>query len=80
MTEEILDKAYEIQRNIKKYKSFLKALGSPFVNIIRANDFEGDREKSQIITLASEPELEKMITVYFADKIEDLEQEFENIK
>ena len=79
MTEEVLDKAYEINRNIKKYKAFLKAFDSPFVNIIRANDFEGDREKSQIITLSSEPELESMVIKYFADKIESLEREFENV-
>ena len=79
MTEETLDKAYEINRSIKKYKAFLKAFDSPFVNIIRANDFEGDTEKSQIITLSSEPELESMVIKYFADKIESLEREFEGI-
>lgn len=79
MTEETLDKAYEINRKIKRYKVFLKAFDSPYVNIIRANDFEGDRDKSQIITLSSEPELESMVIKYFTDKIESLEQEFETI-
>ena len=77
MTEETLDKAYEINRSIKKYKSFLKAFDSPYVNIIKANNYEGNKDKSQIIMLSSEPELESMVIRYFADKIESLEREFE---
>ena len=47
------------------------------MNIIKANNYEGNKDKSQIIMLSSEPELESMVIRYFADKIESLEREFE---
>lgn len=79
MTEEKLKKALEIEQKISTYKKFLKAFDSPYVNVIRANDYDGDREKSQIILLCSEPELESTIIKYFADKVEQLEKEFEEL-
>ena len=79
MTEETLEKALELQRNIKSYKKFLKAFNGPFINIIRANEFEGERDTSQIVIISSEPELESMIKKYFVDKIGNLETELEQI-
>lgn len=76
MTEETLEKAYKLNRDIKNCKKILKAMNSPFVNIIRLNDFEGERDVSQIITLSSEPELETYVREYFIHKLEVLEQEF----
>ena len=76
MTEEKLDKAYKLNKEIKNCKKILKAFNSPFVNIIRLNDFEGERDISQIITLSSEPELEMHVREYFIHKLEVLEQEF----
>ena len=79
MTEEQLRKGLELSNKIKGYKKFLDAFNSPYGNIIKANDFEGDREKSQIIMLSSEPELESIIIKYFADKVAKLETEFEEL-
>ena len=79
MTEEKLEKGLELQRKIKGYKKFLVAFDSTFSNIIKANDYEGDKDKSQVITLSSEPELESMIIKYFADKVAELETEFEQL-
>lgn len=76
MTEELLDKAYKLNEEIKGCKKILKAMNSPYVNIIRFNDYDGDREVSQIVTLNSEPELERYIREYFIHKLEVLEQEF----
>lgn len=76
MTEELFDKAYKLNKEIKDCKKLLKAMNSPFVNIIRFNDFEVDIDTSQIVTLSSEPELEIHIREYFVHKLEVLEQEF----
>lgn len=76
MTEELLDKAYKLNKEIKDCKKILKAMNSPFVNIIRFNEYDGDRDISQILTLSSEPELEIHIREYFIHKLEVLEQEF----
>ena len=79
MTEETLEKAYKLNRDIKNCKKILKAMNSPFVNIIRLNDFEGEKDTSQIITLSSEPELEMYVREYFIHKLEVLEQEFAKV-
>lgn len=79
MTEEVLDKAYKLNKDIKNCKKILKAMNSPFVNIIRLNDFEGDKDISQIITLSSEPELEMNVREYFMHKLDVLEQQFAKI-
>lgn len=79
MTDETLEKAYKLNSDIKNCKNILKAMNSPFVNIIRLNDFEGERDTSQIITLSSEPELEMYVREYFIHKLEILEQEFAKV-
>lgn len=76
MTEEKLEKAYKLNRDIKNCKKIIEAMNSPFMNIIRLNDFEGKRDTSQIITLSSEPELEMYVREYFIHKLEVLEKEF----
>lgn len=76
MTEELLDKACKLNKEIKCCKKLLKAMNSPFENIIRFNDYDGDRDVSQIVTLSSESELEIYIREYFIHKLEVLEQEF----
>lgn len=76
MTEELLDKAYKLNKEIKDCKKLLKAMNSPLGNIIRFNEYDGDRDISQIVTLSSEPELEIHIREYFVNKLEVLEQEF----
>lgn len=76
MTEELLDKAYKLNKEIKDCKKILKAFNSPYVNILRLNDFEGEREISQIVTLSNEPELEMKIREYFFHKLDVLEQKF----
>ena len=80
MTEELLDKAYKLNKEIKNCKKILKAMNSHFENIIKLNDYDGDRNISQIVTLSSEPELEIYIREYFIHKLEVLEQEFANLK
>lgn len=79
MTEEKLEKAYKLNKDIKNCKKILKAFNSPFVNIIRLNDFEGEKDTSQIITLSREPELEMCVREYFTHKLEVLEQEFKKL-
>lgn len=76
MTEEKLEKAYKLNQEIKTCKKILKAFNAPFTNIIRLNDFEGERDVSQIIMLSNEPELAMNIREYFIHKLELLEQEF----
>lgn len=75
MTEEILDRAYKLNKEIKFLKSFLRAYDSDsFYNIIMALDFGSER-----VILNNEPELYKYIREYFANKLEVLEQEFTNL-
>lgn len=76
MTEELLDKAYKLNKAIKDCKKILKAMNSPYVNIIRLNNYDGDRDVSQTVSISSEPELEIYIREYFVHKLEVLEQEF----
>ena len=75
MTEKILDRAYKLNEEIKFLKRFLEAYDSDaFYNIIKAIDFE-----SEVAILNNEPELEKYIREYFANKLKVLEQEFTNL-
>ena len=76
MTEELLDKAYNLNKKIKDYKKILEAFNAPYTNIIRLDDFGGGRYTGQIVLLSTEPELEKYVKEYFKNKLAVLEKEF----
>lgn len=76
MTEELLDKSYNLNKKIKDYKKILKAFNAPYTNIIRLNDFSGSRDTGQIVLLSNEPELGKYVKEYFENKLAVLEKEF----
>lgn len=80
MTEELLEKGNELNKKIKDCKKILKAFNSPYINIIRLNDYDGVRDTSQIVMLSSEPELEMHIREYFIHKLDALEQQLEKLK
>ena len=81
MTGDLFNKACELNEKIKKYKKIIKSMNSPYVNIIRFNDFGNDsRDISQVVTLSNEPELEQYIKEYFFNKLSILEKEFEELK
>ena len=80
MEEELLEQIQKLNRKVLRYKKILKAFDAPYINIIRLNNFDGERDMSQIVTLASEPELEAYIREYFKQKLEELEKEFAEIE
>lgn len=62
--------------NIKK---ILKAFDSRYENVIRLKNYDGDREKTELVMLSKEPELEEQIREYFTHKLEALQREFAEI-
>lgn len=79
MTEEKLEQANKLHNNIKKYRNFIKAMNAPYINIIKANFYNGAKETAEIITLSDEPELELFIREYFNNKLDILEQKFRKL-
>lgn len=79
MTSEKLIKANSINEKLNTYKKFIKAYDSVFSNSIRANNFDGNRDSSEIILLDNEPELSLLIREYFINKIDYLKKEFANL-
>lgn len=78
-TSEKLIKANNINEKLNTYKKFVKAYDGVFSNSIRANNFDGNRDSSEIILLDNEPELSLLIREYFINKIDYLEKEFANL-
>ena len=76
MTNETLKKAIQLNKKIEDYKAFLYAYNAPYINTIKACDFNGGVENNSYLYLAKEPELEMLIREYVMHKIEFLEQEF----
>lgn len=76
MTEAHLEKIIKTSEEIKRYKKFLKAFDSPYINQVLVYDWECKRRVEERLLLENEPELEKLIRDYFVRKIEALEKEF----
>lgn len=79
MTVEQLEKANQINKEMKEKKEFLKAFNSPFVNAIRACDYDGHRDNSQVLCLENDKNLSDFIRGYISDQIAELEKQLEDI-
>lgn len=79
MTIEKLEKANEIYKKLKEKKDFLKAFDSPFSNSIRACDYDGNRDNSQVLLLENDKNLSDFIRSYISDQITELEKQLEDI-
>lgn len=79
MTIEQLEEANKKLKEIREIEDFLKAFHSPYVNVIRANDYRGDNETSKIMGIPSGSELEKVILNYFESRLKELKSGFEEL-
>lgn len=79
MTIEQLEKANKIHEELKEKKEFLKAFDSPYGNVIRANDYDGHREKTRLLFLYRYNELSNLIREYIVNQIVELEKQLEEL-
>lgn len=79
MTLDFLEKANKLNKDITETRKVLKAFDSAFANVIKLNDYDCERETTQLVILSHEPDLEKMIREYFVNKLATLEQLFEKM-
>lgn len=79
MTVEQLEKANQINKEMKDKKEFLKAFNSPFGNAIRACNYDGHRDESRVLYLENDKNLSDFIRGYISDQIAELEKQLEDI-
>ena len=79
MTVEQLNNGQRIMDKIKELQKFQKALHAPYINFIRACDYQGDREANRTINIDSNSELYKMIDCYIDTQIKKMQEEFDSI-
>ena len=79
MTIDQLEKANVINDALKEYKDFLKAFDSPFSNQIKAHNYDGQRNLSQVVILENHKALSDLIRGYITDQIAALEKELEEL-
>lgn len=79
MTVEQLEKANKINEQLEEKKRFLKAFKSPYSNVIRACDYDGDRSSTETLLLENDKTLSDFIRGHISDQIADLEKQLEEL-
>lgn len=79
MTKEQLTMAYEANKEINELEAFIKAFDSPYQNVIRANDYDGDVDKTKILNLSCHPRLEEIIRQEIKKTVQELQKQFEEL-
>lgn len=79
MTEKQLAEGQRLAGEIRKLQEFQTALHAPYLNFIKACDYEGDRETDKTINIDRDEELYQLIDVYIESRIKKLQQKFESI-
>ncbi len=75
MTEENLNLANRKMEQIKKMQDFIAAFRCPYVNIIKASDYQTDKT----IIINTNDELHNLILKHCESKLERLKEEFQKI-
>lgn len=76
MTEKQLAEGQRLAGEIRKLQEFQTALHAPYLNFIKACDYEGNRETNKTISIEKGGELYDLIDIYIESKIEKLQKEF----
>lgn len=79
MTEKQLTEGQRLAGEIRELQEFQNALHAPYLNFIRACDYEGSREVHKTINIDRNEELYHLIDDCIENKIKKLQQEFESI-
>lgn len=79
MTEKQLAEGQRLADEIRELQEFQTALHAPYLNFIRACDYEGNREVNKTINIDRDDELYQLIDAYIGNRIKKLQQEFESI-
>lgn len=79
MTIDQLEKANQINEEMKKKKEFLKAFNSPYSNSIIARNYNGSTEIKKSLSLENDKNLSDFIHGYISDQIAGLEKQLEEL-
>lgn len=79
MNSEILKKANELDKEITSIKQTISALESPYVSSIRATNYRGEKEITEVCISQNDEVLHDLIVNHFKDKLNKLQMEFDSL-